>query len=187
MFKAGGTVADVGFGQGFFLEAARAAGLRPIGVDRDERLVAEARARGFDARVADARDLGGVIGAVDGVMAAHLIEHLSPQEVANLLAAIAELVPSGGVVVLVTPNLSDWRVSSEWFWSDPTHVRPYPAGAVRQLIDPADWAWDGDGYEPMVITRHTPLEILNRLRFGSGYGRPGRWYRLRRTAAPGER
>lgn len=180
MFEKGDTIADIGFGQGHFLEAARARGLRPIGVDRDERLVADAKERGYDAIVADARQLREVIGAVDGAVASHLIEHLPPDDVARFLSDLADVVRPKGALVLATPNLGDWRVASEWFWNDPTHVRPYPPGSIMQLLDPAEWRWDGDGQEPMVVTRHTPIEVLNRFRFGRGYGHPGLWYRLRR-------
>jgi 2-polyprenyl-3-methyl-5-hydroxy-6-metoxy-1,4-benzoquinol methylase len=131
---------------------------------------------------ADVRDLPSVFGEpVDGVMASHIIEHLSPDEVTTLLTELAAVVRPGGVAVLATPNLRDWRVVSEWFWQDPTHVRPYPAGAVKQLLRPNEWRWEADGYEPVVVTRRTPLEFANRVRFGASYGRPGRWYRLRRV------
>ena len=76
--------------------------------------------------------------------------------------------------------MRDWRVVSEWFWLDPTHIRPYPPGALKQLIDPASWAWDAEGYEPVNLALSRPRLLLQRLRFGNDYGRPGRWYRLRR-------
>src|SRR5438874_4490328 len=57
MFPAGCTVLDIGFGQGFFLDAARRAGFRAIGVDRDPALVESALSRGLDATVGDVRCL----------------------------------------------------------------------------------------------------------------------------------
>lgn len=181
MFPARSTLIDVGFGQGHFLEIAGQLGHHAIGIDRDERLVADAVARGLDAFAADVRDLAGVLGRqVDGIMAAQLIEHLSPDALEQLLIDMAGVVRPGGIAILTTPNLGDWRVASEWFWTDPTHIRPYPRGAVQQLVDPVLWDWDDDGFEPMVVTRSTPVEWLQRIRFGWEYGKPGRWYRLRR-------
>jgi O-antigen chain-terminating methyltransferase len=172
----------VGFGQGYFLEAAVEAGLRPIGLDRHEPLVLNARARGFEAICGDVRDLPQLLDVpLDGVMASHIIEHLPPNEVAQLLTDLAAWVRPGGIAVLCTPNMRDWRVASEWFWLDPTHVRPYPPGAVQQLINDREWRWDGNGRESMTFTRHSPMHMLNRIRFGSDYGWPGLWYRLRRV------
>jgi 2-polyprenyl-3-methyl-5-hydroxy-6-metoxy-1,4-benzoquinol methylase len=182
MFTVGETVLDIGFGQGYFLEACREAGVRSIGIDRDKQLVLQAQRRGLDAHAVDVRTLGGVVPArVDGVLASHLVEHLTPPDLSEVLSALAERVRPGGLLVLVTPNFADWQVTSEWFWLDPTHVRPYPPGAIRQLIRPEEWQWDTDGYEPMLPTMRTPLLWANRLRFGRDYGRPGRWYRLRRV------
>lgn len=181
MFTPGTVVVELGFGQGYFLEAARAVGIRAIGVDRDSDLVAEGLRGGFDVREGDVRDLQTLIPeTVDGMFAAHVIEHLQPGDVGSLLSAAARAVRPGGLLLLATPNMQDWRVASEWFWLDPTHVRPYPSGAVKQLLDPSQWHWESDGYEPIVFTRETAVVLLQKLRFGLDYGRSGRWYRLRR-------
>jgi len=181
MYDPGSSVLDVGFGQGYFLEEATNMGLRAIGIDRDPTLVQAAQSRGLDAIQADAREIGCAISQkVDGVMAAHLIEHLPPDAVEHLLRDLAGVVRPGGIAVLVTPNPRDWRVISEWFWNDPTHIRPYTPGAVSQLVSPEEWIWDADGLVPVSVTRDTPRAFVGRLRHGREYGRPSRWYRLRR-------
>jgi SAM-dependent methyltransferase len=181
MYPSGGHVVDVGFGQGYFLEEAAALGLRSTGVDRDEQLVRAARARGLTAFQADAQEIGSAVAdAVDGVMVAHLIEHLAPDAVEDLLHQLAAVVRPSGIAVFATPNPRDWRVISEWFWNDPTHVRPYTRGAVSQLLDPDEWTWDADGLVPVSVTRETPRVLLGRVWHGRDYGRPSRWYRLLR-------
>jgi 2-polyprenyl-3-methyl-5-hydroxy-6-metoxy-1,4-benzoquinol methylase len=181
MFPVGAKVIDLGFGQGYFLEAARARGLLPIGLDRDADLVDRAAARGFEVQVADVRQLESAVPPrIDGAIAAHLIEHLQPDEVRGLLDALAGKVVSGGLVVLVTPNMGDWRVNTEWFWNDPTHVRPYTVSSVRQLADPRHWRLEATGFEPIGLSRETPKVLLGRLRFGHQYGKSGRWFQLRR-------
>lgn len=181
MFPRGARIVELGFGQGYFLEAAQAAGLDVLGLDRDPKLVNEAVRRGDAVLRADVAALPSLPGApFDGVVAAHLIEHLSPPAVAELLDKVAVATVPGGLFVIATPNYKDLRVAREWFWLDPTHVRPYPSGAVRALLDERSWEWDGDGYEPTVVTRETPVVWLNRLRFGRDYGRSGVWMRLRR-------
>jgi SAM-dependent methyltransferase len=182
MFPAGGTVIDVGFGQGVFLEEAMAAGLHPIGVDRDLGLVGRAKSRGLNAVAGDITDLGNSIKEpADGIMAAHVIEHLSPSALVKLLHDMSTLVRQGGLAVLATPNFRDWRVASEWFWNDPTHVRPYPPGAIQQMINPEDWIWDTWGYVPIAVTRELPRVLLKRLLHGSDYGKSGIWCRMVRA------
>lgn len=182
MFATCESVLDIGFGQGYFLEACKAVGVRGVGIDRDADLVRDAQRRGFEAYAVDARDLRSVLHQpVDGAMASHLAEHLTPAELRAVLSDIAQVVRPGGCLILATPNFADWRVASEWFWLDPTHIRPYPAGAVQQLLDSNEWRWVADGYEPMVMTRQTPVMWANRFRFGREYGRPGRWYHLERA------
>jgi 2-polyprenyl-3-methyl-5-hydroxy-6-metoxy-1,4-benzoquinol methylase len=174
-----GPVLDLGFGQGYFLEAARERGLRLIGIERDQSLVEQARARGYDARCADVRQLGDVVSErVDGALATHLIEHLHPDAVASLLATLAERMQPGSPLVLATPNFADWRVASQWFWYDPTHVRPYAAPTVSQLASAQDWLFDAEGWEPTFFSRESFYVWLKRIRYGRDYGRPGRWFRL---------
>lgn len=182
MFPERSVILDLGFGQGHFLEAARARGMSSLGIDRDASLVSSAVKRGFDARQGDVRELDALVPTkVDGAIAAHLIEHLHPYEVGDLLAAVARRVKRGGSFVVATPNFSDWRVASEWFWYDPTHVRPYAAQTVEQLADAREWCLDAEGTEPMGLSKETPKILFQRLRFGSHYGRPGRWFRLVRV------
>jgi 2-polyprenyl-3-methyl-5-hydroxy-6-metoxy-1,4-benzoquinol methylase len=183
MFAPRSTVVDIGFGQGFFLEEARAMGLRAIGIDRDAKLVESALSRGLEAHQADVRDVASQISTpIGGVMAAHIIEHLPPEDVCTLIADIAGLVSPGGIAVFATPNPGDWRVISDRFWTDPTHIRPYTAGTVRELTDPTRWRWDADGFVPVVITRETPKVVLKRLLYGPQYGRSSRWYRIQRSS-----
>jgi len=181
-FAPDATIIDVGFGQGYFLDAAREAGRTGIGVDRDAGLVQAALNRGLAAHCADVRDLPALLPErADGFVAQHLVEHLTPSEARSLLADLARLVRPGGTGLLVTPNYRDWRVASEWFWHDPTHVRPYTAGTVRELLSADEWRLVDEGLMPETVDRHTPTVWLGRLRHGRHYGRSGRWMQLHRV------
>lgn len=184
LFPERAKVLDIGFGQGFLLEACRQRGLDVVGVERDSSLVRSARERGFDALEADASRFDTLpLGHWDVVSATHLIEHMTPDELQGFLRDCGSLLSAGGQLLLSTPNMADWRVASEWFWLDPTHVRPYPPGAVQVLLDPAVWDWVSDGYEPTRHGRHWPIVMANRCRFGTDFGRSGRWYLLARKAS----
>jgi SAM-dependent methyltransferase len=181
MFPRDATVVDVGFGEGIFLEEAKLRGLRPIGVDRDARFVSAARESGYVAFQASATDVDTVIdGPVGGVVAQQLVEHLSPAEAEHFLERAANLVGPDGLLVIVKPNFRDWRVASELFWVDPTHVRPYNAGSLQALAGAASWELEASGDEPLRTTRYTLIDRLGRLRHGRDYGKGSKWYRFRR-------
>ena len=182
MYPKNARVLDVGFGRGAFLDAAATAGFEAVGVDRDRDLVEAAKKRGHRAILGEIGQIETLLAdeIFDGVMMSHIIEHLRPPETANLLSSLAAHSRPGSRLIIVTPNMSDWRVVSELFWMDTTHVRPYPAAAVRELANSHEWAWQADGYEPAILTRQTPVNWLNRARFGKDYGRTSRWYRLTR-------
>jgi SAM-dependent methyltransferase len=181
-FKPGQRVLDIGCGQGHFLDAARERGIEGVGIDRDDSLVAASRDRGHEVHRGDVRELPEILAEpFDGALATHLIEHLNPEEVVALCADVAEMVRPGGAFVIATPNFRDMRVATDWFWLDPSHVRPYPEAALDQLIDKDQWRLVESGLEPTFLNRETPRVLVNRVRFGRHYGRPGSWYRLSRV------
>ena len=182
LFPSPGRVVDLGFGQGHFLDAAAERGLTAIGIDLDQALVLGAISRGYEAHCMDVREFDvAIAGMLDGFLAQHLIEHLTPTETGRLLSTLAQKVRPGGAGVLVTPNFRDWRVASEWFWHDASHLRPYTEGTIRGILDPREWSLVQAGLMPETIDRHTPGVWLHRLRFGRHYGRSGRWFLLRRA------
>jgi 2-polyprenyl-3-methyl-5-hydroxy-6-metoxy-1,4-benzoquinol methylase len=81
-----------------------------VGIDVDERAVAEARSDGYEAYVADCCDLEAVrsleIDPAPVVIAGELIEHLDAP--GSLLRAAHPLVASGGRLVITTPNAYGW-------------------------------------------------------------------------------
>jgi SAM-dependent methyltransferase len=181
MFPSHATVVDVGFGEGFFLDAARIRGLHPIGLDRDPRFVAAARKAGHLAKCAVATTLDTVVdGPVDGVVAQQLVEHLSPSEAEQFLDCAASLVRPRGMVVIVAPNFRDWRVASELFWLDPTHVRPYNDGCDQALAHGSPWVLEASGDEPLRVTKRSLLDRLGRWRYGRDYETSSKWHHFRR-------
>jgi SAM-dependent methyltransferase len=66
----------------------------------------------------------------------HVIEHLHPNELLDVLALAHDRLAHDGVLVLETPNPQSLYVYARAFWIDPTHVRPvhpvYLDFALRQ-------------------------------------------------------
>jgi len=176
-----GPVVDIGAGRGFFLEALRARGVGCLGVDISEEAAAEARRLGVEIIVEDAFTFLAERSGFAGIFLSHLIEHLEPARVDELLRSAHEALLPGGTIVIVTPNMRDWLVLSEIFWLDPTHVRPYPRQLVAAMLDVAGFSVEGSGLRNLQLgRRRIPGTVLNRLRFGSEYGRGEAWIRARR-------
>lgn len=113
---AGGRVLEVGFGNGAFLERARAAGWQVVGVDPDPVVVANARGRGLNVRQGGIEAIADEQNAFDIITMSHVIEHVH-DPVATIEIAYQLLKP-GGILWLETPNImstghrmfeSSWR------------------------------------------------------------------------------
>jgi len=110
-----GRTLDVGCGIGRNLET-----LDPgsVGVDHNAHAVAVARERGVTALTVAEWDSSGLRAAeaFDGMLLAHVIEHLTGAEAVSLLRDYLPYVRPGGKVFFVCPQ-------ERGYASDPTHVR----------------------------------------------------------------
>ena len=108
-------VLDVGCGRGRNLKWFSA---ESVGVDHNPDLVAECRRQGLTAYTTDEffsdPALSGP-GRFDGLLASHLIEHLTPEEARAVLRSYLPCVADGGTVLFITPQ-------ERGHASDPTHV-----------------------------------------------------------------
>ena len=119
-------VLDIGCGRGEFLDLLRDAGIRARGLDLNHEMVETARARGLDVVESDAlRYLQGLpSGALGGLFAAQVVEHLAPDYLLALLDAAADKIRPGGLLVLETINPACWLAFFQSYIRDITHVRP---------------------------------------------------------------
>lgn len=137
---------DVGCGRGEWLELAASIGFEAFGVDLDDGMLAECRARGLDVRTADAiatlRDMEPDSLAM--VSAFHVVEHIPFDAVRTLIAEALRALKPGGLLILETPNPENLVVGASSFYRDPSHEKPIPpellafaaehAGFARQLV-----------------------------------------------------
>jgi SAM-dependent methyltransferase len=119
-----GPVLDVGAGRGELLEALRDAGVEGRGVDLDAGMAAGAP-EGIDVQVGDALDVlrstpEATLGAVTAM---HVIEHLAPEALDELLALARTRLRPGGLFVAETINPHATH-ALKTFWVDPTHQHP---------------------------------------------------------------
>ena len=171
-----GVVVDLGVGRGYFLEALSSRHIEAVGVDISEEAAAYCRKQGFSIVVSDAVEYLGSTSDLGGVFASHLIEHMPPASVEQLFGAAFQAMVRGGRIVVVTPNIKDWRVWSETFWLDLTHVRPYPPALVEAMLSAAGFRVEDSGLGPVPHSPRTLLGIgVGRLRHGLDYGRSEVW------------
>ncbi len=159
---------ELGCGRGEFLSVVAEAGAvgRVLGVDIDPAMVAAVRAAGHEAVEADLLDyLRDTDDRPDAVFLAHVIEHLTVGDAFAMLARLAELMPPGGRLVVVTPNPACLANLTNDFWSDPTHVRLYSLDLLRFLleqtgfdvVDAAGNPLDVPGPPPLLLAPVTEL------------------------------
>jgi hypothetical protein len=155
---------ELGCGRGEFLELARATVDTVKGVDSDPGMAKQAADLGLDVELADVLDYASTTtDRPDAVFAAHLVEHLSVAECFDLLGAVSRIVPTGGRVILVTPNPACLAMLTADFWSDPTHVRLYTVDLLRfllvesgfRLVDSGANPLDAPGPPPMLLASNT--------------------------------
>jgi O-antigen chain-terminating methyltransferase len=68
-----------------------------------------------------------------------VIEHLQPARVAELFHECHRAMRPGGKLILITPNAKDLR-TTERFWLDPSHVRPYPQKLLTAMLADAGFS-----------------------------------------------
>ena len=136
MFAGHDDVLDVGCGRGEFLDLLRAQGIRARGIDINDAMVEETRARGLEAEKADALAYLTALpdGSLGGVFAAQVIEHLPADYLTTLVEVAALKIRSGGLLVFETINPTCWVAFFESYIRDLTHVRPLHPETMQYLL-----------------------------------------------------
>jgi O-antigen chain-terminating methyltransferase len=134
-FDSGSPVLDLGCGRGEFMQLLRDAGIEPLGVDSDPRMVAYCTAKGLEVFEDDAIQFLAHVpeASLGGIFSAQLIEHLEQDDLIRLVRLSARALRPGAPVVLETPN-PESLITFVSFYSDLTHTRPYNADALVLVL-----------------------------------------------------
>ncbi len=138
-FRGCTAVLDLGCGRGEFLELMKEEGIPARGVDADAECVALCRSKGLEAEEGDLfAFLDGVEEAsCDGIFCAHVVEHLEPARVPELIRRAAAVLRRGGLLAIETPNPACLAAMAVHFYMDPTHVRPAPSQLLAFYLEEA--------------------------------------------------
>jgi len=143
------TVLDIGCGSGIFLELLQERQVNGIGIDTSSEVVMQGLAKGLHIERGDALSyLKKKKNKYDGLILSHIIEHLTPSELINLLELANKRLKPNGRVIVVTPNFKDIEVATSTFWLDITHIRPYPLPLLKQLFEYSGFSVVSMGHDP---------------------------------------
>ena len=136
IFEGAADVLDIGCGRGEFLGLLREQGVTGRGIDLNDAMVEVCRDKGLDATQADALSYlrGLPDGALGGLFAAQVVEHLEPAYLTNLLEAAFGKLRPGAPIVLETINPACWFAFFESYIRDITHVRPLHPDTLKFLL-----------------------------------------------------
>jgi O-antigen chain-terminating methyltransferase len=136
LFAGTSDVLDIGCGRGEFLALVKAAGVSARGLDSNQEMVAAACERGLEVVQADALSHLESLpdGSLGGLMAAQVVEHLSPPYLTRLLATAFQKLRSGAPVVIETINPACWLAFFSSYIRDFTHVQPIHPETLQYLL-----------------------------------------------------
>jgi len=130
-----GKVLEIGCGHGIMLTEFKEAGISAYGLDLSDEAVKVCRSKNLEAVSGEAiTHLKSVAdNSLSGIFCAHVIEHLDPSHALELLSESYRVLKKGSKIIFITPNAKDLR-TTERFWLDITHVRPYPEKLMKFLL-----------------------------------------------------
>jgi len=137
LFRAGGSVLDLGCGRGEFLELLRDRGFKPKGVDLNSLAVGQCLDKGLDCRQGDLlTELAGQPDqSLDGVFSSQVVEHLRPETIRRLVELAFQKLRPGGAVVLETINPLSVFALVHIYFLDMSHQTPVHPLALRFLLE----------------------------------------------------
>ncbi len=136
-FRGKDGIIDLGCGSGDFLELLKEEKISAFGVEENSNFVMEVKKRGLTVKKGKIQSFLKSCrpNSIGGFFISHVVEHLSPKEMINVMAGMQRALKPGGVLVLITPNPLSLGVMTHSFWRDPTHIRPYPLDFLVQLLE----------------------------------------------------
>ena len=158
-FEGASDVLDVGCGRGEFLDLLRERGISATGVDINHDMVELCRARGLEVVQGDALAHLERLddGALGGLFAAQVVEHLEPSRLLAFIDAAHRKLRPGAPLALETINVASWSAFFRSYVRDITHVRPVHPETLQFLVSTA-------GFRNAQIVYRSPYPEEERLR-----------------------
>jgi len=131
------TALDLGCGRGEWLELLTNNDIKARGIDLDDGMIKVCKNLNLNIQKDNAidylkeqKDESFVI-----VSAFHLVEHISFEDLQTLVQEALRVLKPGGLLIMETPNPENIKVSTEYFYLDPTHIKPIPSQLLSFLSE----------------------------------------------------
>lgn len=169
LFEDLSTVVDLGCGRGEFLDLLKERGIAARGVESNAHVARECRERGLDVVQGDLLAFlrAEPDGALGGVFAAQVAEHLPPAVLQETLRQAHRALRPGGLLVLETVNPRSVVGFLEVYNRDLTHERPLHPDTLAFLAAAC-------GFTDVRIELRTPVDAASRLQAVPAEGLPAR-------------
>ena len=132
-----GEALDLGCGRGEWLGLMDGLGFNAVGVDLNQAMLNSCLEFGLKGLQGDALEY--LANLPDGsqvvISAFHLIEHISFDQLQELVKQSLRVLKPGGLLILETPNSENIRVATQSFYLDPTHLKPIPSLQLSFLTE----------------------------------------------------
>jgi SAM-dependent methyltransferase len=158
LFEGAADVLDIGCGRGEFLDLLRERGVRAQGLDLNHEMVEVCLARGLDVHEGDALGYLESLpdGALGGLLAAQVVEHLEPGYLMQMLDVAYHKLRPGSRIVLETINPACWFAFFSSYIRDITHVRPLHPDTLSYLLT-------ASGFQRVAVRYEAPYPAHEKL------------------------
>jgi O-antigen chain-terminating methyltransferase len=152
-FRGRKRVVDLGCGRGEFLELMRENGICAQGVELNRDMVLLAREKGLDVVQTDLFDYLVSLPphSLDGIFCAQVVEHLTPEQLLELIDLARLKLCPGSPLVLETINPACLTALARYFFQDLTHRQPIHPQALKFLLE-------SRGFQPLELLYLAPVE-----------------------------
>ncbi len=124
---------DIGCGRGEWLELLTKNGFKAEGIDLDSGMLQACRDLKLSVKegngIAYLKEQASESFSV--ISAFHVVEHISSDELQELIKESLRVLTPAGVLILETPNPENIKVATENFYLDPTHIKPIPSALLE--------------------------------------------------------
>ena len=134
------SILDIGCGRGEFLELMRDNGLSAVGVDTYPDFAEYCCSLGLNAVCDDGIGYLSRIESVDGIFVGQVVEHLTVDQIINLIETAYSKLSDDGVIIMETPNPQSLSIYVNAFYIDPSHVKPVHPETLKYLLKNAGFS-----------------------------------------------